>query len=308
MSVYSSFNLFPPHPFSSEYMRFNVVIPTFNEGSCIEACLRSIQEANSSSTPLHQVSITISDGGSLDATTHIASAWGAAVLGKAPSPNRGRGAQLNHAVRHILSQDNSRDSIFFFLHADCTLQPGAFSALAEAFDDSSPLSSSTTTTARVVTLHVQFQHPCFSTRAQRGLLSLCENWCNRKPSGGLYRSFGDAGIAVNRLALDELELEGGFKPWPLMEDVDFFQRARKRHRQKHSKLIIEKLERKTEGGVILVSPRRFKKEGYFRYMVKCGLLITMHRCGISAERLSKLYGPRRKGPPSEECNKAAISF
>ena len=113
----SSFNLFPPHTFSSGYicarMRFNVVIPTFNEGSCIEACLRSIQEANSSSTPLHQVSITISDGGSFDATTHIASAWGATVLGKAPSPHRGRGAQLNHAVRHILSKDNNRDSILW---------------------------------------------------------------------------------------------------------------------------------------------------------------------------------------------------
>jgi rSAM/selenodomain-associated transferase 2 len=94
-------------------MTVSVIIPTFNEESCLGETLRRLREERP-----HEV--LVADGGSEDATCRLAAA--ADRLFHAP---RGRAAQMNHAAAHATGE------LLLFLHADCRLEAGALAA-AEA--------------------------------------------------------------------------------------------------------------------------------------------------------------------------------
>ena len=191
-------------------MRFIVIIPTFNEAENLPDCLESIREATPplptsadvAAASTESVTVVVSDGGSSDGTVDIARERGASIVSKAPMPHVGRGAQLSHAIASVTTPPDA----FLFLHADCRLQRGAFSALAEAFRGGACRAEDTCKRPRprvgVVTMRIRFRVPKSASARQRWLLNRAEAWCNEE-KGGLYRSFGDdtggAGRAERRV-------------------------------------------------------------------------------------------------------------
>ncbi|SFU90243.1 transferase 2, rSAM/selenodomain-associated [Pontibacter akesuensis] len=96
---------------SAENVKLSIIIPTLNEAAAIGKLLAYLRQHTSPETEL-----IVADGGSTDATTHIAEEMGALVLRCRP---RGRAPQMN-AGATAASGD-----ILYFLHAD-TFPPEGF--------------------------------------------------------------------------------------------------------------------------------------------------------------------------------------
>ena len=167
----------------------DVVIPTLNAGSTLAATLPSLQ----GDLP---VAIAVCDGGSTDDTVAIARQAGATV-GTAPP---GRGGQLAAGA-------NVGDaSWILFLHADTVLQPGWADAV-RAF------TSRRTNFGKAGYFRLRFD--AAEPRARR--VERMAAWRSRK----LGLPYGDQGLLIARALYEYL---GGFKPLPLMEDVDLVRR------------------------------------------------------------------------------------
>lgn len=91
----------------------SIIIPVYNEQECIANLIQHLRLH----APEH-IEIIVSDGGSTDATTAIASAEGAILV---RSPQKGRAAQMNFGA------SIATGSILYFVHADC-LPPQNFYA------------------------------------------------------------------------------------------------------------------------------------------------------------------------------------
>ena len=92
--------------------------------------------------------------------------------------------------------------------------------------------------------------------------------------GGL--PYGDQGLLVRRTLFDEV---GGFREIPIMEDVAIVRGLRKR-------VHIERLT-----APVLVSPRRWEREGPYRAWLRNTLLISAYSVGVSPHRLARWYRP-----------------
>src|SRR5258708_1648917 len=91
-------------------MTISVIIPALNEAACLPEMLRSLRGQGAAE-------IIVVDGGSSDATPEAATA--ADVVLTAP---RGRANQMNAGAARAAGD------VLLFLHADCTLEPGAVAA------------------------------------------------------------------------------------------------------------------------------------------------------------------------------------
>jgi len=94
--------------------------------------------------------------------------------------------------------------------------------------------------------------------------------------------YGDQGIFIRQKDFQAL---GGFRNVPLMEDVDLMRRIRK---QKGRILILE--------APIVVSARRWEKEGILYCTLRNWCLILFFLLGIPPEKLVKLYPSQRNAP------------
>jgi rSAM/selenodomain-associated transferase 2/rSAM/selenodomain-associated transferase 1 len=93
-------------------------------------------------------------------------------------------------------------------------------------------------------------------------------------------AYGDQGLFVRRDVFDAL---GGYREWPLMEDVDFVRRLRRAGKLYHS------------AQPVLTSARRWERDGWWRRSAKNVTLQSLFFAGVSPERLAKWYShpPRR---------------
>jgi len=92
--------------------------------------------------------------------------------------------------------------------------------------------------------------------------------------GGL--PYGDQGLLVRRTLFDAV---GGFAEIPIMEDVAIVRALGKRAR-------IERLK-----APIVVSPRRWEREGPYRVWLRNVMLISAYSVGVSPHRLARWYRP-----------------
>jgi len=93
-------------------------------------------------------------------------------------------------------------------------------------------------------------------------------------------AYGDQALFVRRDVFDEL---GGYREWPLMEDVDFVRRLRRAGRLYHS------------AQAVLTSARRWEREGWWRRSARNVLLQTLFFAGVSPARLAEWYShPQRR--------------
>ena len=86
--------------------------------------------------------------------------------------------------------------------------------------------------------------------------------------------YGDQGLLVSRRLYDEV---GGYRPLALMEDVDLVRRIGARR--------IERL-----AVDAITSAARWRSGGWLRRSARNLLCLAFYRCGMSAERLARLYG------------------
>ena len=86
--------------------------------------------------------------------------------------------------------------------------------------------------------------------------------------------YGDQGLLVSRRLYNEA---GGYRPLPLMEDVDLVRRIGRRR--------LAML-----GADAFTSGERWRRDGWLRRSARNLLCLTLFRFGMPAERLARLYG------------------
>jgi rSAM/selenodomain-associated transferase 2 len=220
-------------------MTVSVIIPALNEESCLAETLGSVRAERA-----HQ--IIVADGGSTDATR--AAAAEADLFLEAP---RGRAAQMNAGAARATG------GVLLFLHADCTLEPGALA-------DAERLLRQRTTIAGCYSMMVRAE----------GLLYRSIDACAtaRVRLTGLV--YGDQGLFVRRRDFERL---GGFPALRLMEDVFFSRTLRRRGR------IVVSPRR------IFVSPRRWQRAGLVRQTLRNWTLTTLAAVGVHPDLLAAFY-------------------
>jgi rSAM/selenodomain-associated transferase 2 len=220
-------------------MPVSVIIPTLNEQACLAETLRSVRAERP-----HE--ILVADGGSTDATREIAA--DADHFVEAP---RGRASQMNAGAAR------ARGDVLLFLHADCTLEPGALADAERRLRHPGVAAGCFTMTVRAGGLLYRWIDACATARVRlTGLV------------------YGDQGLFLRRANFERL---GGFPPLRLMEDV-FFSRVL-RHR---GRVVVSPRR-------ILVSARRWQRAGLVRQTLRNWLLTALAAGGVHPDRLARLY-------------------
>jgi rSAM/selenodomain-associated transferase 2 len=229
---------FDPTDLTGGLVSVSVIIPAWNEESCLGETLRLLRSHRPEQ-------IIVVDGGSADATRQIAAA--ADLVLHSP---RGRALQMNLGAAH------ARGDVLVFLHADCSLEPGALEEARHC-------------------LRPGVAAGCFTMTVQaRGLLYRSIDACAtaRVRLTGLV--YGDQGLFLRR---DLFERLGGFPRLRLMEDLFFSRELRRRGR------IVVAARR------IFVSPRRWQRAGLVRQTLRNWTLTALAAAGISPDRLAAFY-------------------
>jgi len=224
----------------------SVIIPTLNEARSIGRTLDAVLRA----APGAEVIVV--DGGSRDGTAEAARTRGVKVITSA----RGRGAQM-HAGACA-----ARGRALWFLHADTLPSVECAGLMAEALGDPSVVAGN---------FHVLFDG---GARAARFLTWLYP----RLRRLGLC--YGDSGIFVRREAYIRL---GGFRAFPIFEDLDLVRRLRKSGRVAHLP------------AAVTTSSRRFEGRSFALTFARWSLLQALYWLGVHPETLGRMYAPVRVG-------------
>ncbi len=223
----------------------SVVIPTFNAASTLAATLDSLD----SQLIGVDYEVVVTDGASSDASLAIAEAKGARFISVA----HGRGAQL------AAGGDAARGDWLLFLHADTVLGE-SWRMEAAAF----MASADNAQRAAVFRL-------CFDDRAPAARrLEIIAGWRARV----LGLPYGDQGLLIGRGFYDSI---GGFRPLPLMEDVDIARRIGRR-RFVHF------------DAPAFTSAERYRRSGYIRRSARNLTCLALFLLGVKSRFLVRLYG------------------
>lgn len=226
--------------------QISIIVPTLNEADSIAATLAALRFYDG-----ENIEIILVDGGSVDATVSIAENHPVKIL----HSQRGRGKQLQ------IGANAARGEILWFVHADTIAPPEAIFEMKNALRDS-----------RIVggNFSIRFDGETFAAK----FLS----WLYPKLNllGLIY---GDSAIFVRR---DVYERIGGFKAFPIFEDLDF----------------VERLKREgdiaTLSAVVVTSSRRFENKSFLLTFLRWTILQILYWCGSSPDALLKIYFPNPK--------------
>ncbi len=229
-------------------MPLSVVIPALDEAARLPATLEAVRRG------VPAAEIVVADGGSRDTTRAIAMAAGARLV-DAPE---GRGRQLAAGAAA------ARGPWLLFLHADSAPGPGA----AEAAQD---FMAGPDAASRAAFFRFALDDPAPAARRLERMVAWRCRW--------LALPYGDQGLLIHRRLHDHV---GGFRPLPLMEDVDLVRRLG-RHR-------LVGLD-----APLVTSAERFRRDGYLARSARNLLCLALWRAGVPPRRLVRLYQglPRR---------------
>ena len=231
-------------------MPISVIIPTLNEEQTIVATL-----AHTAALGFDELIVV--DGGSLDQTPVLvesyrrrtqSSAFSALQWVTAPC---GRARQMNEGAKA------SRGDILLFLHADTQLP-----------DDAKTVIDATLADERMVggRFDVRFDRPSM----WGSLISKTMNWRSRL--SGL--ATGDQALFVRRPLFEQM---GGFADIPLMEDIEFSRRLKRKG--KTAALT----------ATVTTSFRRWEQQGPLRTILLMWILRFLYGIGVSPHHLAHLY-------------------
>ena len=222
----------------------SVVIPTLNEAASIGATLDALFDADA------HCEIIIADGGSTDATLSVIENYPVKIV----KSRRGRGTQLKNGAQH------ANGDFLWFVHADTTAAPECFRQMRRVLEDQSIAGGNFT---------IRFD----GERSAAKFLS----WLYPKLNA-LGLIYGDSAIFVRRDIYDKI---GGFREYPIFEDLDFVERLRK------IGAVV------TLPAVVETSSRRFAEKSFALTFARWTFLQILYWCGVSPEKLVKIYFPAR---------------
>lgn len=222
----------------------SIVIPTLNAAAVLADTLASLAEASVSAVP-HE--IIVSDGGSQDGTVQLAQQRGARVV----IGPRGRGAQLARGA------EAGAGDWLLFLHADTRLAPG-WVAIARAF-----MRAADGERAAYFRFTLDDAHP-----AARRIEALVRWRC-----AAFALPYGDQGLLVARKAYLAV---GGFRPMPLMEDVDIARRLGRRR--------LVALDH-----AAITSAARYRRDGWWARPLRNLACLSLYFFGVPPVLLLRLY-------------------
>ncbi|MCW9033010.1 MAG: TIGR04283 family arsenosugar biosynthesis glycosyltransferase [Rhodospirillales bacterium] len=222
--------------------KLSVIIPTLNAVKGVASTLACFIGKDT------LLEIIIVDGGSSDKTVHIAENLGAKII---TSP-KGRGTQLAKGATE------AQGEFLLFIHGDTTLSPDW-----EAEVTSFMANPDNQAKAAAFTYALDDEAPA-ARRVERMVALRCE---------ALALPYGDQGLLISRDFYQQL---GGYKPLPLMEDVDIIRRiGRKRISYLKAKAI--------------TSATRYHKGGYWRRPLFHLFCLALYFLGVAPEKIAKLY-------------------
>jgi len=231
-------------------MPISVIIPTLNED-------RTIMTTLVHTAALGFDELIVVDGGSLDQTPVLVESYRRRTQSPAQSPVRlvtapgGRARQMNEGAKA------SGGEILLFLHADTQL-PG----------DAKTIIDTTLADQRMVggRFDVRFDRPSMWGT----IISRMMNWRSRL--SGI--ATGDQALFVRRPVFEQM---GGFADMPLMEDIDFSRRLKRKGATA------------SLTATVTTSFRRWERHGPLRTILLMWALRFLYWIGISPSHLLEWY-------------------
>lgn len=162
----------------------------------------------------------------------------------------------------------AKGQILLFLHADTLLPAGAEAAIAEAFSDPAVVGGR---------FDLRFDNP-------RPVFKVIAFFINLR-SRYTKICTGDQAIFVRRETFEEL---GGYPDIPLMEDVEFTKRLKRKGR-------IWCLRTK-----VTTSARKWEREGILRTILRMWVVRFLYFVGVGPDRLHGWYYPSLTNPDRGE--------
>lgn len=218
----------------------SVIIPVLNESRNIGRVLGVLANASEAGE------ILVVDGGSRDGTAAIARENGARVISSRP----GRGVQMTAGAAEASGET------LWFLHADTEPAPTCAASIAIAMKDPEVVGGNCA---------IRFDGQ------QRSARFLSWLYPHLRKIGLLY---GDSGIFVRRAAYEAC---GGFRPYPIFEDLDLVRRIRKQGKLAHV------------AASVTTSSRRFESRSFTMTFAFWSSLQALYWCGVPPERLGRMY-------------------
>jgi len=226
----------------------SVIIPTLNAERSLTDTLKALIQPTIEGVVNE---VIIADGGSTDHTLEIADASGATIV----KTEKGRGQQLRAGA------EAARQEWLLFLHADTVLETH-WETDAVAFIDA-------VDKGRQRPAAAAFRFRLDDDRIGAGLIEFGVGLRCR-----LFRlPYGDQGLLIPARLYKEL---GGFKPMPLLEDVDMIRRlGRARIRILRPAAV--------------TSAHRYRNDGYASRTLRNWMCLAMYFVGVPAGRIVKFY-------------------
>ena len=226
--------------------QISIIVPTLDEADSIHATLAALQFFDGET-----IEIILVDGGSSDATVSIAENYRVKIL----HSERGRGRQLQ------IGANAAGGEILWFVHADTIAPQGAIFEIKNALRN-----------PRIVggNFSIRFDGERFAAK----FLS----WLYPKLNL-LNLIYGDSAIFVRR---DVYKRIGGFKAFPIFEDLDFVERLKSEG------------DIATLSAVVVTSSRRFENKSFLLIFLRWTILQILYWCGASPDALVKIYFPNPK--------------
>jgi rSAM/selenodomain-associated transferase 2 len=220
-------------------MKISIIVPVYDEAACLPRTLTALRALPGG------FDILVVDGGSSDDTVRIAQEMGVRVV---VGP-RGRGPQMNHGASLV------DGDLLLFLHADTLLPQDAYARITNAFRDP------------------ELTGGCFRLSFDRTHSALrFFAYCTRFRCRLLH--YGDQAFFVRA---DYFREAGGYRPYPIMEDLDLWLRM-----VRSGKVAVL-------GAAVVSSARRYTRFGILRQQLLNLTLVVLFFLGVSPFTLNRFY-------------------
>jgi rSAM/selenodomain-associated transferase 2 len=225
-------------------MRLSILVPVLNEAHLIDAFLAHVRCA------APDAELVVVDGGSTDDTAERAARHTQVIT----SPE-GRARQMNAGAAAATGD------LLWFLHVDSRLPDGAVAAIEEAMGER------------------EVAGGCFRLRIpERHLVYRWNDVVGNLGVDLFGMACGDHGIFVRRTVFEAV---GGYPEVTLLEDLEFYRRARAYGRMRQL------------APAITTSARRWQRHGLYRTTAVYTAILALYCCGAPLPWLTALYARLR---------------